>query len=242
MSADHWAARVVYELGQAHYPTPQVVQSDRYTALVWGWKMPGGIPQPQITVFDDGTAVIAIDRHPDAVVRVRHIAVWLQVLHPHIADVVAHTMMADPIPVPTTPLPWGALPAFAYLHDTTDGVYATFADRSRLWVSSADGLAALDALLGTVTGYQLGITTATAVAVATRTGIMYLDPVLAEPTSTVSVHGYQPALAISDSIVELPHPPSTHLVTPDAATTIAARRLSTTVTTQAANGHIYRNH
>lgn len=237
---DTWVNRVLTALARAHYPTPHITHADGYTALMWGWKIPDGAEQPQIAVFDGGTVVIDIDRHPDAIVHVDEIDAWLRVMHPRIAAIIAHSMMRDPIPDPS-PLPWASLPAFAFLDDAAAGVYATFADRSRLWVSAADGLAALDALLGTVVGYQLGITVATAAGVATRDGIVYLNPQLADPTAIPSMTGYQPALAIADAIFALPHPVSTHHVTPAHAAHAAADHLITVMLTQAEHGHIYRH-
>lgn len=230
--------RVLAALARAGYPCPQAMRGEGYTVLVWGWNIPG-TDQPQITVFDDGSVTVTIDRHPDAVVHVDEIAAWLRVLWPRIAEIVAHSMIDDPIAEPPL-LPWASLPPFAYLYDDPpDGVYATFVDQSRLWVSAADSHAAIDVLLGTVQGYQLGITLTTTIAVATRTGTIYLNPDLARPTAIAGDGGYFPALAVAGAIFSLPHPTHSHHVAPEPAVTAAATRLHTILATQAHNGHIY---
>ncbi len=100
---------------------------------------------------------------------------WLTVLHPRIAGIIAASVPRQPHP-PPAPMRFRSLPDFAYLDNTrADGVYAVFTNQSQLWVSG-DVHTAITALLGTITGYQLGITLDTVIALPTTHGTLYLNP------------------------------------------------------------------
>ena len=190
--------RVLFALAAAGYPPPRLQTHDGYTTLLWGAAGGTSPAAAQVTVFNCGPVVVTVNQFPEASVNVDYIDAWLAVLHPAMANLLTTTACVDPIPAPPL-LPFGSLPEFAYLDDTTrHGSYAVFADQSRLRVSAADSHTAIAALIGTLTGYQLGITLGTVVAAPTTTGAVYLNPAAVHPAATPSSGGFDPAVALPD--------------------------------------------
>lgn len=183
----------------AGYPAPAVTTTPAHTTLSWGT----GAGRPALHITDHGDVTVRAAHTPDATFTLaddRQTADdWIALLHPVIADAIAHATDSEPAPAPTHPAHRDAVIVWLDHDEHANATYAVYTDNARIWLSEDNTLETAAALFDTPRGHQLGITPHTLVQMqSSRRGPIMINPALAYATALQTGKTWEPAITFRD--------------------------------------------